>query len=70
MVRNTVKNAILDLHILLKSVLKMQEIPFQTPKMFREGFPLIALEFPDFAHVYGQISIYTRKFKICRPPGK
>ena len=37
MVRNTVKNAVLDLYILLKSALKMQEIPFQRPKIFREG---------------------------------
>ena len=33
MVRNTVKNAILDLYILLKSTLKMQKTPFQSPKI-------------------------------------
>ena len=47
MVRNTVKNTILDLHILLESALKMQEIPFQTPKIFREGFP------PDRPRILG-----------------
>ena len=33
MVRNTVKNAILDLYILPKSALKMLEISFQSPKI-------------------------------------
>ena len=73
MVRNTVKNAILDLHILLKIALKMQEIPFQSAKI--ETFsgrasPLTALEFSDFAQGWprsGQMS-GTRKFQLCRPP--
>ena len=33
MVRNTVKNAVLDVYILLKSALKMQKIQFQNPKI-------------------------------------
>ena len=38
--RNIVKNAVLDVYILLKSALKMQEIQFQSPQnwdIFRKG---------------------------------
>ena len=48
MVRNTVKNAILDLYILLKNALKIQKIPFHSPKIqkFSGGaYPRYLLEF-------------------------
>ena len=49
MVRNTVKNAILDLYILLK----MQEIPFQSLKLEKvsgKACARTAIEFLVFAH--------------------
>ena len=71
MARNTVKNAILGLHLLLKSASKMREIPFQTRKIqtFSERtYPRTALEFSDFAQGLprsGHMSV-TRKFQLCR----
>ena len=37
--RHTVKNGISNLYILLKSALKMQEMPFQRPKIEKRSGP-------------------------------
>ena len=75
MVRNTVKNAVLDLYILLKSALKMQEMPFLSPqieKFPRKACSRTAIEFSGYVHGWLRSDQMSgiRKFQLCRPPGK